>query len=798
MRIRRKLFACVSAMLTGIYVAYFIPDAIPITLLFGAIFVFFISLFFTKRGILPLFMILFFLFGAFHLTYKNDVTKRAVYPYLNEYVTLCGDVIAEPVYNENDGSSTVTVRLLELSFLESRTETREKLYVKIKAGEPVPGFGQRFTAVCVLYIPSDAMNRGGFDYALHLKSKNMFFRGTAEKGTMEIVGAFPLGISDRIYQLNRYCTKALDSVFPRDAATVLQAMCLGNKENMSEELEEALSVSGLSHMTSVSGMHVSTLVGALYVLFSFFKRNRNRYTWLTGGLLLFFMIFTGASAPVVRACIMGILMLLAPLLCRKADPITSLAFAAGVIVCINPLAAFDAGFMLSFAATLGIFVLGNPLRERLLQLLHLTDNEKWYAKIFSFIIAVFSLTAAAQLFLLPVAAWIFGYVSRWSFITSILTAPLATVLLICGLLVSFLGLLHPMLSIVSASFTYPFVKVFLGVTYFFGNMPQGLFTMGTFSFIGICVYGTCLFIFKRLLRGKFRQCIVVSVLLPILLCVFLFVSNAGGERAELTFINVGEGDCALLRLPSQVDILIDGGGTPSYRGDYDVGKQIVLPYLRKKGIYELDYVVATHPHEDHIRGLLSLFSAMRINTLLVPIGFDAVQTGAELLDCAKEHGVTVRMLQAGDILKFSRQCDLEVLLPDTEWLQKEPSENDASLVLRFHYGKLQALFTGDLEAAGEEELVSRYPGEQVTILKVGHHGSSSSTTAALLSWAKPEYAYIPCDERYYNHPAAETLKRLETAGTFVFRADEDKDVTFVLNPEGIQSIRKGGRDYDEN
>ncbi len=797
MKIRRKLFACVTAMLAGIYTAYFTPDAIPVTLLFGSAGVFLISCLFTKRGILPLFMILFFLFGAFHLSYRNDVSKRAIFPYINEYATLCGDVIAQPVYNQKDGSSTVMVRLLEASFLEAHTKTRETLYITIKAGEPVPAFGQRFRAVCLLYIPSDAMNGGGFDYALYLKSKNIFLRGTAEKGTMEIVGAFPLTVSDRIYQLNRYCTKVIDRHFPKDAAAVLQAMCLGNKESMSEQLEEALSVSGLSHMVSVSGMHISTLLAALYVLISFLKGKRNRYVWLICGLVLFFMIFTGGGVSVVRASIMSILMVLAPLICRKADPITSLAFAAGVIVCLNPLAAFDAGFILSFAASFGIFVLGRPLRKGLLQLLHLTDNNKWYAKVFSFIITIISLTVVAQLFLLPVAAWIFGYISLWSFITSLLAAPLASVMLVCGLLVSVLGLLHPALSTIVAGFVYPFVKLFLGMVYFFGGMPRGLLTVGTFSLLGICAYGLCLFIMERLLRGKYRQCIVPAVLLPVL-CFFLFISSLAGTVAELTFINVGEGDCALLSLPGHVDVLIDGGGTPSYRGDYDVGEQIVLPYLRKKGISELDYVIASHPHEDHIEGLLSLFPAMKINTLLVPVGFDSLETGAELLACAKAHGTKVQVLQAGDNLGFSEQCHLEVLLPDENWLQKGPLENDASLVVRFRYGRCSALFPGDLEAAGEEELVLRYPKEPITILKVGHHGSSSSTTEALLAWAKPQYAFIPCKEGYYDHPSEAVLQRLETAGVTVFRADHDKDVTFVLGPEGIQSIRKGGRDYDEN
>ncbi|MGN1059181.1 MAG: DNA internalization-related competence protein ComEC/Rec2, partial [Clostridia bacterium] len=787
------------ALMAGIYAACLIPDCLPVPLLFLGAWILFVSLFFTKGGRLPFFMILFFLVGAFHLKNADDITKRPLYPYLQEYVTVTADAASEPVYNEQNGSSRITARLRRVSFLDEELEPDETVYLTIPAKEPVPRFGQRFTAVCLFDLPRDAMNRGGFDYALHLKSKGIFFRGKAERGTLAVTGDFPLSAADRLYRLNRRCGRVLARQLPPDAAAVLQAMVLGDSSTMSEELRSCQQVSGLSHVMSVSGMHISTLVSVLYVLFAVLNRNKYKYIWLTGGLILFFMFFTGASPSVMRACIMGILVLVAQVFRRQADPLTSLAAAAGMIVLANPLAAFDAGFMLSFAAMLGLLLLTDPLKKCLLRLFYLEDSTGAAPRLASGMLTYLAVTFSAQLFLLPVVSWIFGYTTLWGFVAGLLAAPLEPVMLVGGLLISFLGLIHPAAAALVSGFTYPFVKLFLLIVYTFGHLKRGLMTIGAFTAFGVYVYGLSLFLFERLLRKKFRQCLVPALSLPVLLCVYLVFSALPGETAQLTFINVGQGDCTLLRLPRGVNMLIDGGGTPSHQGDYDVGGQIVLPYLRKAGVRRLDYVIASHPHEDHIRGLTSLLDSVPVERVVVPAGFREDAAGAAFLQKAAERQAAVSELTAGDMLSLSADCTIKALLPDTQWLSAADNENDKSLVLQFQFGRNTALFTGDLETAGEERLVSQTQAEGRTgILKAGHHGSVTSTTDAFLDWAEPQYAYIPCGQNNFGHPAPETLERLAAHGVTVYRADKDKDVTFVLSKTGIRSIRKGGSDYDEN
>ena len=219
----------------------------------------------------------------------------------------------------------------------------------------------------------------------------------------------------------------------------MEGVCLGEKTSMPETLEKQLQISGLSHITSVSGLHVTVLMSMLFVLLNLFRLNRHKSIWLIGGMILLFMVFAGASPSVVRAVVMGVFMLVGYGFLRHADSLTSLGAAAGVIVLHNPFAAFDVGFILSFGAMLGILLFSVPLQNFLIKLCRLDGRETFGARILKSILSMCSVTLGVQIFVLPLSSWLFGYISLWSILTSILAAPLAPLILVGGLLVSFLG-----------------------------------------------------------------------------------------------------------------------------------------------------------------------------------------------------------------------------------------------------------------------------------------------------------------------------------------------------------------------
>jgi len=775
--------------------AHFAPGYILVDL--GAFLglVLLVALFFTRRAVLPFFLLLLFFVGAFRMQAAADVTARPLYPFLNEYVTIEARCIKEP--ERMEGYAVLHAEITSVSFLEKNVSMTEKVRLTVDSTEVIPAFGESFQAVCLFTLPQMAMNEGGFDHQRYLRSKKIFFTAHVEPGTLSRTGSFPLRITDRLYQLNRKCFRVLEGLFPAEGASVLQAMVLGDHTGMSDAFYKRLQVSGLSHMTAVSGMHVTTLVSALYMLFSLFKQNRYKYIWLTGGVILFFMLFTGASPSVVRASVMGMMVLLAHLFCRKEDALTSLALSAAVIVLLHPPAALDTGFMLSFAATLGILLFAEPLKNRLLRLCRIGEKRSFIIRVVVGILTILSVTISAQAFILPLSACLFGSFSLWSFITNLLATPLAPFMLVGGLLVSLLGLIHPMVAVLPAGFVYPFVKLFLLIVNVFGSIEGGLITVGAFSFFALYLYGLWLLAFDRLLRRRYRQMLVPITSVVLLSCFFVLFVLLQGQQAVVTFINVGNADCSLIQLPNRETVLIDGGGMPSYKSDYDVGTRVVLPYLRRQGIWKIDYMLASHPHEDHINGLYSLLGQIRTETLVVPIGFDEAEAGAVLIDKARLLGVKVTELSAGDVLPFSITGCLRVLSPDEALLETADDDNDLSMVVRLEFGDSRALFPGDLEEQGEAYVAARMPQFLKTdILKVAHHGADSSSGEAFLRLADPTYAFIPCGENSYGHPAEEVLERLSAVGAKVYRADRDKNVTFVLKRDEIIRVTTGGNVHE--
>ncbi len=787
---KRTLFFCMAAILAGIYTAYFIPELISVLFLGGLAFFLLVISFFKREAIPYLVMVLCFLFGALYLQGVDRVTKRPLFDYVNEYVTVIGDVIEE-VEIDDKGSAKFVAQIFHLSFLQDEIDIKEKVRLWIPSGEKVPAFGERFSAVCLFSIPNSKGNSSGFDYRLYLKSKEIFFSGEVEPGTMTIIGNFSLSMTQRLYQLNRSCGRAISRMLPEEAAAVLRAVALGDKTAMPDEMYKHLQVSGLSHMTAVSGMHVTTFLTAIYVLLSLLKRNKYKFLFPICGIILLFMLFTGASPSVVRATIMSVLALVSYLFYRKEDSLTSLGFSAGIIALCNPFSVFDTGFILSFSATLGILMFAGPMTERVLSLFHLKDKNGFWANLAIAAVTTFCVTLSVQLLLMPIVSMLHGDVSLWCFVTNMLAAPILPFLLVGGLLIGFLGLIHTSIAYPLAWFTYPFIKLFLLVVYSFGRLRFGLITLGSFSLFGMYVYGVGLTSFHRLLYKKYLQTALISISCLLLLVCGLAVFIAF-PRAQVSFINVGQGDSTLVKLPKNVTMLVDGGGA-AYETDYDVGEEVVLPYLQKEGVRKLGYVVATHPHQDHIGGLFAVLEEMPVENLLVPIGFDKEPLGKALLQKAKEKGTRVRYLAAGDEVKFYDDAYIKVLMPSDEWLLQAKNDNDLSLVFEFCYGENTVLFMGDLEGAGEEWLLKTSPPERIAVLKAGHHGSASATGEALLHQAKPQYAYIPCGKNSFGHPSDEVLARFSHSGTIVFRADEDLDVTFIFNNKEIQSIQKGGK-----
>jgi competence protein ComEC len=256
-------------------------------------------------------------------------------------------------------------------------------------------------------------------------------------------------------------------------------------------------------------------------------------------------------------------------------------------------------------------------------------------------------------------------------------------------------------------------------------------------------------------------------------------------KLELTAIDVGQGESLLLGLPDGAAALVDAGGVADFRGSasaFDVGEEVVSPYLWSRSIRGLRALVLTHPDADHVGGAGAILRNFAVDELWLGRGTFALDYD-ELIHEARNHGVEVVWVGAGDVRSLGG-AEIEVLNPGAS----APLErNDLSLALLAGYGRHELLLTGDLESAGEALLTKRLRGVDGEVLKVGHHGSRSSSTMRLLETFRPEFAVISSGtDNLYGHPHAEALARLKQAHARVLRTDERGITTILTDGERIE------------
>lgn len=285
-------------------------------------------------------------------------------------------------------------------------------------------------------------------------------------------------------------------------------------------------------------------------------------------------------------------------------------------------------------------------------------------------------------------------------------------------------------------------------------------------------------------RSKKRLFINLMILAAFLMiAAYLTVDRAPSGVLEVSFIDVGQGDSSLIKTPGGSSLLIDGGEGEQYR-------KSVAPFLYSDSIWKVDAVMASHYHSDHAGGIVKLLAAGKAKTLLIPDVDKDRDLKKELQNTAKSHSISVVPVNAGKrILLDDENVKLNVLFPSTKLFKNNDDNlNNDSIVLRLDYYGLSFLFTGDLESNAEQVLVNS--GKLDTdVLKVGHHGSSTSSSAEFLDAVTPDYAIIEAGlHNKYNHPHREVMQRLKERNIRIFRTDKNGNITFYADKNGIKDI----------
>lgn len=686
---------------------------------------------------------------------RGNPLPDSVQEYLAEHpdAVICGEI---QQCQDTEYSLSVYLKQVYLTFQSEQIPIDNvKVYLKTKENADEFPVGMNIEISGKLEMVSEPRNPGEFDSRQYYACQKIYYlmkNGTVCRKTSSysIYGQF-------LNQIKMRMMRTLEQISGDDAG-VFQAMILGEKGNLEEELKIRYQMAGMIHILAISGMHISVLGMGLFQLLKRAGTGNGTAGMIALIVLLQYGMLTGGGASAMRAVAMFLLMIGGRILGRSYDLLTALSVSAILLLMDSPAYLNSSSFLLSFGAVAGL--------GGIAPVFYTAVNDEQNKKVKSFLSSL-----SVQLLTLPIMLKIYGEVSLAGLFLNLLVLPTAGTVLCSGLV----GMAVGQFSIEAARWCivpgrmllllYEKICILVSKVPFctwIGGSPQ----------IWQCVLYYVLFLTGVILlwivrddHRKKKIFLLVCVVFTFLGILLLGYQPKG--KLEITCLDIGQGDCIVVSFPEGQNILIDGGSSNKKK----IAQYQILPYLKNRGISRLDAVMVSHTDEDHISGIMELLelieknlTTIQIDALILPDWKEQNTAYQELVQSAEAAGIAILKSQEGKSFCFG-STKIEFLTPFYEADGKDPNED--GMVMRLSYGDFQGLFTGDIGEETEKELLESLG--DIEFLKVAHHGSRYSTDQEFLDVVKPEIAVISCSAaNTYGHPAAETVKRLNQSGAEVF------------------------------
>lgn len=652
---------------------------------------------------------------------------------------------------------------------------REKLYVYADDNQEIV-YGEYLEIAGKAMVVQSYDNANAFDYHQYLKRHNIYGSVSAAYGgsvakTGESGGNFLLKMAS---WANLRFTEAL-AYLPQNQQTLLRGVFLGDKAGLDYSDKSILSKTGIMHAFSVSGLHVGYVVLLGMFFFGYSRRTRWQRLIAISIAVIFYAAITNFNPPVIRASVMAIVGLLAFSLDEKPDPYVALGLAALVCLLWQPLLVFDAGFQLSFIAVLGILYL-TPVFKRLLP-----GN--------NYCVNLFAVSLAASSATMPLIAYYFYLVS----IAAITISPLLVLGIGVVVMLSFVGCICALFSITLATLPLfaggALIEVIYDLSTWVGSWRISSLAVSKPSIPLIITCYAILIAVPLILKKGHKWLVWVAIVTAMILLVLPLGSYqnrsdyygllAGkGEIMEVTFVDVGQGDCSLVITPQGKVLLIDGGGKSNNPGW--VGENVLLPYLKSRGIKEIDLMIASHPDEDHVDGLITVLQFLPTDSLLTSQAFPENLLQQKLEQTARVAGTDIVYTKAGKKYCLEENVYLTVYLPTGDQTYDNEDTNAGSLVVKLSFQGMDFLFTGDVEGASLDSLVKQ--NVQAEVLKLPHHGSSGSFSPAFYAKVHPLAVVVSVGKgNSFGHPGKDILQYFTERKIALYRTDDDGSISFFTD-----------------
>ncbi len=640
-----------------------------------------------------------------------------------------------------------------------------------------------------LHPPSPPDNPGQPDFGEARRRAGVVATGSVVTGSLvRLSRAGPL---TRWLDAERSALRAkTESLAPStDAAALLLTLSAGLRANLDDQVEDDFARSGLAHVLSVSGLHVAVLALALmislrWLLVRLPLRRLRRFDArrlaapFALALLWAYVVFTGSQGPAVRSGLMASVVLLGVALGRRADGLQALAAAVLVMTSLSPSSVGDLSLQLSFLAVFSLMTLGPALRQAIPLPRPRPDAPPLRKRLESLretVLQSLCTSLAVMSVSAPLLASAFHRVGWAGLVANVACMPL------CALL-SVLAASGAALFVAAPALATPVLwagawasELLLSAARLFASLPGAAWNVPAPS--PWLAAGWLLGLFALALgRGRWRWLAVAAPLS--LLAAVAWPSVAGEAPLTVTFLAVGHGDAVVLTSRGKA-AMVDGGGVP---GGADVGRKIVLPYLRQRRIGRLSLAALSHPHPDHALGLASTLRAVPVDRLWLPRGAGQGELIREVLQAAP--GAQVDRVTRGSTHFWLGEAEIRVLAPPAD-LTGLDDENDRSMVLRVQHGDVSFLLTGDVEAPAED----RIDPEPVTVMKAPHHGSNTSSTDRFVQRAHPRHVVFCVGRKNRFHfPRPEVVDTYRAVGAHCWRTDVHGAVTFESDGHDVRVV----------
>lgn len=699
-------------------------------------------------------LILLFLIGI--LATNHNLEKGKLPAFFDKKVRAIG--IIKEVTSQDDLYEKYILHIEKIKYNEKTFKIGEKIIFNIydQANLQV---GDKIITDIDINEPNRNTNPKLFNYKLHLKSKNIFATAsTSNKSNIKIMTRDNLSSFDKLsIKVKEQIIKSLDKSLNPENSNMIKSIILGDEGFLSKDNINSFRKLGISHILAVSGLHIGIIFGFIIYILDLLKIHKKTSMMIAILIIWTYAGLIGFPPSVIRAGFMFSFLALGKIIHCRYDSLNILTLAGFLMLIYRPMWLMSVGFQLSFIATFTILLFLKPMGN----IINIKNK-----KLKSAVVIILT----AQIGLLPISLYYFNEFQVLSILSNLLIAPILTLGIVIGFLI--IGV-----SIVSIN-----LGVFIGI---FGNLTLNLSSVIVSIFdkftkinipmkspmaIEIIFYYLALFIvFKIIDPGKINKSLKKFLYINFLIIlIYSLLVQSNDRNVSVEFIDVGQGDSCLVRYRGK-SILIDTGG--NMFGNFDIGENILLPYLRKTGVRAIDGVFLSHFHADHVKGLMPLFGELKIKNIFIGYKSPENELYKDIIKSSNKYKIKTKMINKGDVLKLDKDISIEVLHP-REDVSSYEGDNDKSLVFILKIHNKELLFTGDIEKKAEDYIINNSKKRNVDLIKVAHHGSETSSKKEFIEFFNPKVAIFQLGKNSFGHPGPETLKRFKGNNTKAYRTDE--------------------------